>query len=51
MLNWVNKPYHELEKITMESLAYQMAVTGVVVVAGAVALGLIAYFIITKFLK
>jgi len=51
MLNWVNKPYHELEKITMESLAYQMAVTGVVVIAGATALGLIAYFIITKFIK
>ena len=40
-----------MEKITMESLAYQMAVTGVAVMAGAVALGLIAYFIITKILK
>ena len=51
MLNWFINPYHDMEKITMESLAYQMAVTGIAVMAGAVALGLIAYFIIIKILK
>ena len=35
----------------MEALAYQMAITGVAVIAGAVVLGLIAYFIIIKILK
>ena len=51
MLNWFINPYHDMEQITMEGLALQMAVTGVLVVGAAAAAGLIICFIVKYFIK
>lgn len=51
MLNWFINPYHDMEKITMEGLAYQMATIGVITIAGVVAFIALATFVINKFLK